>query len=227
MQICSQCFLRYSKICFHTWAVDSRRTDYAIQPKDEVWRLGRTACEDNDTNLLDEMISMVPKGDLNRFRLESLRTAIQHNSIAILRHLDDNHAVDFKLLSPESVATVPPPSITTLNSLLALGWDVNNCKRYGDWGDQRCDPFLWRILAYENLVQWCLERGAHVTITYSPKRSILEKAASNASFAVFRLLHAAGAPLGRRTLHLAVQAASFGHKGSDDPEKDTAEMRKS
>jgi hypothetical protein len=128
--------------------------------------------------------------------------------MAILHHLVNNHAADLKTLSPEIVATVPLPSAATLDFLLANSWNVNNCKRYyGNGGDQRCDPFLWRVLANENLVQWCLDRGAHAEISYCPKRSILEKAASYATLAAFKLLHAAGAPLGRRTLHLAVQGS--------------------
>lgn len=64
---------------------------------------------------------MVLHRDLDPFYRELLSTAIQHNSIAILRHLVNNHAADLKTLSLEIVATVPLPSAATLDFLLAAG----------------------------------------------------------------------------------------------------------
>lgn len=195
--------------------------------KAEVSKLACAACKDNSTHLLEEAVLMVSGNDLDQFHRELVRTAIENNSIVIIRHLVQNHAVTFERLSPESVATTPRPSIQTLELLLAHGWDVNHCKRYGTWGDQPCDPFLWLVISEETLVRWCLEHGARVTGLARRSRPILEIAAAYGAFATFKLLHAAGAPLGRRTLHLAIQAASCGHTGSDDPEKDTAEQRRS
>lgn len=207
--------------------LDFGPSDYAAHPKAQVWKLGCAACEDNNTNLLDETISMVSTSDLDQFHRDIVRTAIESNSIAILSHLVQDQAARFERLSPESVATSPRPSITTLEFLLAHGWDINHCRRYGIWGDQPCDPFIWLVISDERLVLWCLEHGARVDGFARRTCPILERAAEYGTFAAFKLLHAAGAPLGRRTLHLAVQAASWGHTGSDDPEKDTVEQRRS
>ena len=78
---------------------------------------------------------------------------------------------------------------------------------------------------------WCLEHGASVKsppVDSCRCRRILEKAAnSGASIATFELLRSRGVPIGRRTLHRAIETAVFGHNGSEDPEKDTREQRES
>lgn len=200
--------------------MDSERNE-----KEDVLVPAQDLCEDNDAALLNEAASVASGSILSPEYLSILRRAIANNSIATLSHLVKDDAMGFKALPPSCVATHPKPSITTLDFLFAHGWDINNCREPIHLGSRHRDPFLWHVTSDEILVQWCLDHGARVQVTDRRTRPILETAANCGSFAAFRLLYSAGAPPGRRTLHLAVQAAALGHIGSGDPEKDTEAQR--
>ena len=69
-----------------------------------------------------------------------------------------------------------------------------------------------------SLIQWCLDHGAHVTYPESdsaPTPPVLEIVAKRGTLDTFKLLREKGAPLGKRTLHRATEAAAY----ADTPEK--------
>jgi len=200
--------------------------DFERNEKEDVLLPAQEPCEDNDAALLNEAASMASGTILGPEHLSVLRRAIASNSLATLSHLVKNDAMGFKALPPSCVATHPKLSITTLDFLFAYGWDINNCREPIYLGSRHHDPFLWHVTSDEILVQWGLDHGARVQATDRRTRPILETAANCGSFAAFKLLYSAGAPPGRRTLHLAIQAAALGHIGAGDPEKDTEAQRK-
>ncbi|KAF1959972.1 hypothetical protein CC80DRAFT_490008 [Byssothecium circinans] len=117
----------------------------------------------------------------------------------------------------------------TLEFLLAQGWDIN---ARPDSGNNR-EPFMWHVVRDSDLVKWCLEHGASVhprdqeplcddVITESQRKcqQILEKVAAWGSVATFELLRSKGAPLGWRSLHRAVETATYGRpeQAGDDRE---------
>lgn len=226
----SQCSLKYSKICYHTRTPDFGRSDYVSHTKEQVWELGRKACEHNDTTLLDEAISLVPARDSAWSYKSIVRSAIRNNSVDILSHLVNNHGACLERLPPWCIATDPKPSTATLEFLLAHGWNINNHENHHP---SYSLPFLWWNTSDVVLVQWCLDHGASVKTPPSRfscgchNETILERAANSGSFASFKLLQSKGAPIGLRTLHKAVKVAAIGHTGSEDAEKDTEEQRKS
>jgi hypothetical protein len=187
------------------------------------------------------------------FQQDILRQALNNKSMSIVTHLlDDGFKVPDQvlvdLIKNDSVSTLGrliacgvsvqklPPwelgvdcsnvSETTLEFLLAHGWDINY--RHVDqnmrWPDhehsKEAEPYMWRIVKNHARVKWCLEHGASVhPRDFQPYKQgditsdqyycepILEVAACQASVATFELLRSHGAPLGRRTLHRAVEFA--------------------
>lgn len=84
---CLQCSTQHTTSCDYTQTADFGRSDYTIYSKDQVWKFGCAACENNNTKLLDKAIYMVSTSDFDQFHREIVRTAIANNSIAILSHL--------------------------------------------------------------------------------------------------------------------------------------------
>ncbi|KAF2129708.1 hypothetical protein P153DRAFT_366220 [Dothidotthia symphoricarpi CBS 119687] len=187
-----------------------------------AWDLACKACESDNTILFEQACLTTAKNDLDWFFLRVLRIAIGHEAKAILNHMI-SCGVDVKTLRPSDVATRPKPSIALLEFLLSHGWDIN----YRPDKSPGSQPFLWFVTSDDALVKWCLDHGANVS---TPKGSrscdpILETCANSGNLASFKLLRSKGAPLGRRTLHKAVEMAAWGHTGSSNPEKDTEQQR--
>ena len=195
------------------------------------WDLARIACENNDTTLMDQAISMTSEEDLEQLYDHARRTAIKDNSTTILSYLIER-GVSVKTLKPSDVVGSRNTSKATLEFLLAHGWDINTRDISGSGGDAQ--PFMWHVVSDGDMVAWCLEHGASVhprdqeplrddVVTKSQRscQQILEKAAAWGSVATFELLRSKGAPLGWRPLHLAVETATYGHPDRAEAEKDT------
>lgn len=122
-------------------------------------------------------------------------------------------------------------SETTLKFLLAHGCDINyrhvevhqDMNRADREHSKEAEPYMWRVVKNHARVKWGLEHGAsihprdfqtHKEGGVTPDQyfcePILEVAARRASVATFELLHSHGAPLGRRTLHRAVEFECMG-----------------
>ena len=81
----------------------------------------RKACEDDDTTLLDEAISMTVAGDLEDFYADASFTAIRKNAMAILNDLIKRGV----RVVPRWPSSVVGASNETLEFLPAQGWDIN------------------------------------------------------------------------------------------------------
>jgi hypothetical protein len=217
--------MKYIDIDYRTWSHGRNlaQIDHPTLSWEEVIKIGRKGCEANDTTLLDEAIAFVEPHNIDFFLDIILSEAIGNNALVVLSHLVNNHGVRFHNLETSTVVTWPLASTTTLEYLLAHGWDINSCRGINSYRN----PFLWHVTSDKVLVQWCLDYGARVEIAGVRTRPLLEKAAANGSFATFKLLQSAGATIGTRTLHLAIQAAVLSHTGARDSEKDTEAQRQS
>lgn len=187
----------------------------------------RKACEDDDTTLLDEAISMTTAGDLEDFYRVARLTATRDNAMAILNDLIKRGV----RVVPWWSLSVVGASKETLEFLLAQGWDIN---ARGDSSNDK-QPFMRLVATDFNMVKWCLEHGASVHprgqepfrdgVTKTKDRhecqQILEVVAAHGSIATFDLLRSKGAPLGWRPLHVAVETAAY---FSDDDVKDAKRM---
>lgn len=181
----------------------------------------RTICEQNDIALLDHAISTALVDDLTEFfrRLRSI--AIDEGANDILYALAAR-GVDFQRLTWEYDYHDSKPSFSTLHVLLELGWDINHQEvdRFG----AVTEPFMWKWWCVQDydLILWCLKHGASVhpripqSYRWRAPPPILEKVAYSGSIATFELLRSAGAPLGWRTLHMAIRQTTFGHDGAPE-----------
>ncbi|KAF2855393.1 hypothetical protein T440DRAFT_504062 [Plenodomus tracheiphilus IPT5] len=184
-----------------------------------TWNLARSACETDDTSLIEQAISSCPQQDdpegLKRY---ICRHAIQNNAENALKCIIEQ-GLDVHSLAPTVVAG-DGRSKAILEILLAHGWDINY--RQVSTSGPDAEPFMWHIVKDGDLVTWCLEHGASVfprnqeplrvgVLTQSQRscRQILDCAAGYATITTFELLRSKGAPLGWRTLHLAVQTAAL------------------
>ena len=179
------------------------------------WVIMLKACKDDDTTLLDKAISMTAKEDLTSFYNDASGKAIQNSAIAILNNLIERGVG----VTPRWPMEAWGASKETLELLLAQGWDINGQGR----SPNDREPFMWTVAKDYDLVKWCLEHGASVYprgqepfrdgVTTKPSGrclQILEKVARWGSIATFELLRSKGAPLGWRSLHLAVETATYG-----------------
>ena len=176
------------------------------------------ACENDDTTLFDQALSITTKEDIDWFYRYVLQVAIRSNATAILSRLLDC-GVSFKTLWPTTVACVPNVSTATLEFLLDHGWDINYRTEYGT----DAKPFLWHVVNQDALMKWSLEHGASFhprgqeplrndSITKCQIRceQLLEIVAERERVATFEFLRSKGAPLGWRPLHHAVEVATYG-----------------
>ncbi|OBT63843.1 hypothetical protein VE03_06645 [Pseudogymnoascus sp. 23342-1-I1] len=176
--------------------------------------------KDDDTTALDEAISKTNKEDLKHFYKSTRATAIQNSAIAILNNLI-RRGVD---ITPQWPSQPRGASQETLELLLEQGWDIN---ARGDASYDR-EPFMWAVADDYDLVKWCLEHGASVHpsgqepfrdgATTKSRREclqILEIVAAWGSIEALELLRSKGAPAGWRSLHLAVETATFGYSEKD------------
>jgi hypothetical protein len=140
------------------------------------------------------------------------------------------HGASIENLRPTTTVAGFRTSKATLELLLAHGWDINACHS-GSGPDAQ--PFMWHMVYNEDMICWCLEHGASVhpkdleplrdDIINQCQRScepILEKTAACSSVEVFELLRSRGAPLGRRTLHRAIETAVLGAERVVEPDRE-------
>lgn len=176
------------------------------------WVLMRKACKDDDTTAMDKAISKTNKEDLKDFYKTTRATATQNSAITILNNLI-GRGVD---VTPQWPSEARGASKETLELLLEQGWDIN---ARGDLSYDR-QPFMWAVASDYDLVKWCLEHGASVHPSgQEPFRDgvttkstqILEIVAACGSIATLELLRSKGAPAGWRSLHLAVETATYGY----------------
>lgn len=179
------------------------------------------ACKDDDTTLFEEAISMTAEDDIKSFYNEARQIAIQDSAITILNNLIERGVSVMPRFPTEPMGA----SKETLEFLLAQGWDING---QGPSPNDK-EPFMWNVVKDYDLVKWCLEHGASVHprgqepfrdgITTTKSRGecqqILEKVARCGSIATFELLRSNGAPLGWRSLHFAVETATYGRPGKE------------
>ncbi|KAF2442740.1 hypothetical protein P171DRAFT_48709 [Karstenula rhodostoma CBS 690.94] len=182
--------------------------------------LAKTACERDDTSLIDEAFSNCSGHDGSPDLLQySYRLAIQNNAEKVLKSLIDKQGLHVHHLPPTAVSGAGR-STPILEVLLAHGWDIN--WRHVSESGPNAEPFMWHIVGDGDLVAWCLEHGAslspvrqeslhpnELTRSQLSCRQVLECAAAEGSVATFELLWSKGAPLGWRPLHLAVRAAGL------------------
>ncbi|USW48645.1 Putative ankyrin repeat-containing domain superfamily [Septoria linicola] len=176
------------------------------------------ACRNDDVSLMDQAILVALQAE-SRHAVEDiiqrgLRRSAARGSVDVLRYVLDHDADVDKLIAKDIMIDDEPlkPSIEVLEMLLAHGWDVNNR------GDGR--PLLWFVVAYPDLVEWCMDHGANIDVPdpalrlhpdgsegrlSRPRPTILGAAASSGSIDTFELLREKGAALDRRTLHMAVE----------------------
>lgn len=187
-----------------------------------MWEFTSTACEKDDTTLIDQAFSIASQhDDINDLELlnEFCALAIQKNATNVLTHLIKQGA-SVKSLRPNDIAWRGPRSKPILEILLAHGWDIN--ARDASRSDSVSEPFMWSVLMDIDLVTWCLEHGASVyprdqeplrddilTMSQRKCQQVLEKAAYSATVATFELLRSKGAPLGWRPLHHAVETTTY------------------
>ena len=183
------------------------------------WNLARSACEKDDTSLLERAISTCSeKDDPDGLRHYIARHAIQNNAAKVLAYILDQ-GYNVQSLAPTVVAG-DGRSKAILEILLAHGWDINYRNTQDSGPD--AEPFLWHAVKDAELVHWCLEHDASVfargqeplsdaELTRSQRAcgTVLERAAASATVSTFELLRSKGAPLGWQPLHLAVESAAI------------------
>ncbi|EME81800.1 uncharacterized protein MYCFIDRAFT_78768 [Pseudocercospora fijiensis CIRAD86] len=154
-----------------------------------------------------------------------LKRACARNAIHVLQYVLEHGPDVEKLIAKDILINDEPtkPSQEVLEILVAHGWDINS--RGDSW------PLLWFVVEYPDLVEWCLDHGAKVDVPddlsrgSSPPPTILGLAASSGSVETFELLRRRGAPLDRRTLHLAVEKATLlASRGTSQPYTDRMAM---
>lgn len=134
----------------------------------------------------------------------NFKRSVQRGAIRVLNYLLDQGA-DINIITAGDIINreeIVKPSREVLEILIANGWDVNNRRSHNNW------PLLRCITSYPDLVEWCLAHGAKVDLP-GDIPPLLEICAESSTVATFELLRAKGAPLGRRTLHLAVEYAAI------------------
>jgi hypothetical protein len=187
-----------------------------------TWTLVATACEKDDTTLVDQAFLKASQVDgVNEQKLlnEFCALAVEKNATNTLVHLIKRGAKVTSLTSSQ-IAWRSPRTKPILEILFAHGWDIN--ARDGPAHVSPPEPFMWSVVEDIELVTWCLEHGASVfprdqeplrkdKITMSQLRcqQVLEKAASSATVATFELLRSKGAPLGWRPLHFAIESTTL------------------
>lgn len=191
--------------------------------------LARQACEQDDPALADKAISTVSDADeLWQLQDSICKHAIECNATNVLIRIIELHSLDVKRLDPMTVAGHGKTSEETLEVLISHGWDVNWRAREGS--DDRSYPYIWHVVKDVNKVAWCLAHGAtlapkdmepycHNIIPRSQWRfsQLLERTAAVGSVDSFKLLHSQGAPIGWRSLQLAVERACVWGPDESDP----------
>jgi hypothetical protein len=163
----------------------------------------------DDVSLMAQAISIASNPESRNTVQEviqnGLRRSVARSATRVLSYLLDQGAevstiTAGAIMSKEELVE---PSREVLEILIAHGWDINS--RGPDSTDW---PLLWCVTRYPDLLEWCLAHGASVDLP-GDTPPVLEIAAAEGSVATFELLRARGAPLGRRTLHRAVEQAAI------------------
>lgn len=183
-----------------------------------VMILAGDACRADNAPLMEHTIAALeahanPHYTVQDLLDKNLRRAAAQGRLNVLRYVlergaDVSKVGPFTLLATEDMAK---PSQAAIEILIAHGWDINN-QRPGHDGY----PFLWHIVEYHDLVEWCLDHGALVDVPEDPPRrggrprpTILNRAAGFGDVDTFEMLRARNAPLDARTLHRAVEQAMY------------------
>ncbi|OBT74105.1 hypothetical protein VF21_07101 [Pseudogymnoascus sp. 05NY08] len=187
-----------------------------------TWTLAATACEKDDTTLVDQAFLKASQVDgLTERKLlhEFCAIAVEKNATNTLLHLI-KRGTKVTSLTTREIAWRSPRTKPILEILFAGGWDINARDCHGQASNPP-EPFMWSVLEDIELVTWCLEHGASVfprdqeplrkdkiTMSQLQCKQVLEKAAYSATVATFELLRSKGAPLGWRPLHFAIETAT-------------------
>jgi hypothetical protein len=152
-----------------------------------------------------------------------LRSAVEHNALAVLIHVLENEDAPVSELSSFQISE--NVSLELLEVLLAHGWNINaqdeeDGKRLLDW-----------MCHNEQMVRWLVDHGARVDNNGEEKvngntprpRPLLETCARVGSLSTFMFLQDCGAKLSRRTLHLTASVGAF--IGADPGNLLSAEVR--
>ncbi|KAK3725871.1 hypothetical protein LTR37_000019 [Vermiconidia calcicola] len=173
--------------------------------------LSTQACEADDPAMMEQAISLASQPGSRvtpkKIITDGLKRAARRNSLRVLKYLLD-HGADVNDLRAGHLMTTDtckPPSRELLEMVAAYGWDVN--ARTGPNGTEY--PLLWLVVEDVDLVDVPDPPTVHPdgTTSYSgrPRPTLLGVAASSGTVETFELLRSKGAPLDRRTLHLAVE----------------------
>lgn len=84
---------------------------------------------------------------------------------------------------------------------------------------------MWHYINDVDMISWCLEHGASMHPDHNCP-PILEKVAAWGTVEMFEFLRSKGAPLGWRSLHLAVEHATFYARKADEKERKDPMVRK-
>lgn len=180
----------------------------------EACRIVRKACDTEDITTLDEGIATCPPEDVEALYRYICGEAVGQNAMTILRTLVGRGLS----VIPTDTRTPVGASKETLDFLLAHGWDIN----MRPCTVNNHEPFMWHVVSDIDMVKWCLAHGASVylrdhvplgdsaeiTLDQRSTCQVLERVAERGTVETFELLHSKGAPVGWRSLHLAVEAAA-------------------
>lgn len=171
------------------------------------------ACKTDDVFAMSQIINTVIELGSTTIKQEVLDFSINHaikaNASRVLSYIlkegadERRHPCNLNL----NWGTFDLPTLTTLDILMAHGWDINS---YGIPGSYS-EPLLWNVLRHPELVERCLYHGARVDLNDPEKggpRPILERAAVHGNVEIFELLRSRDAPLSPRVLPMAVRAAN-------------------
>lgn len=162
----------------------------------------------DDISLMAQAISIASNPESRNTVQEviqnGLRRSVARSATQVLSYLLDQGA-EISTITAGAIMSkdeLVEPSREVLKILITHGWDINS-----QGPDSTNWPLLWYVIRYPDLLEWSLAYGASVDLP-GDTPPVLEIAAAEGSVATFELLRARGAPLGRRTLHRAVEQAA-------------------
>ncbi|CAN9320416.1 unnamed protein product [Alternaria alternata] len=151
------------------------------------------AIDNNEPELLEHVLKINAQERMEDYENRRLvEAATRKNSIPCLRYLIE-HGLSIEHIDISGGEV----SISTLEFLLAHGWDINST------GPPRSyrSPFMWSCIHDREKLVWCLEHGASLATPWQephrkPHEPILDRVAWGGDIATFEFLRSKGAPLG-------------------------------
>ncbi|CAF9919600.1 MAG: hypothetical protein GOMPHAMPRED_001863 [Gomphillus americanus] len=172
-----------------------------MEARDAILLVGQWASEDDDVSDMATALTLAK----NRLDSDKNFEEIVSLSLRTGYELQVNASTAISPgTSAEVIFSLPP--IELLDILLDYGWDINSM----GLPQRNSGPLLWRICHAPELVQWCIEHGARLTIPnettsreprsadifHTPRHLLLlEVVARIGCVATFKKLHSMGAPL--------------------------------